>query len=330
MLEKVIGDKGSLYGRPSRSIYLSPFNLYETEQFLNKKKGIVWNRYQILGAYMILGGIPYYLDMLEKTLPFNKNIDNLFFGNDAPLRREYDFLFRSLFKSSGIYRHVVEAVAKKSKGLTLQEIKAELGADDGGSLTKVLTNLCNCDFVRKYVVYGKKNKGALYQLTDMFSLFHLKFVGSRTGFDSNYWSNLSEAKRNSWAGFAFERVCLHHIDQIRHKLSIKGVLTNVCLWDSPRQTDADGTEWNGAQIDLILVRGDHVSTLCEMKYSQSEFVVTRDYEERIRERNATFVHFTKTRDAIQTVLVTTYGLKSNQYSGVFYDTVTMDDLFRAE
>ena len=206
---------------------------------------------------------------------------------------------------------------KKSKGLTLQEIKAELGADDGGSLTKVLTNLCNCDFVRKYVVYGKKNKGALYQLTDMFSLFHLKFVGSRTGFDSNYCSNLSEAKRNSWAGFAFERVCLHHIDQIRHKLSIKGVLTNVCSWNSPRQTDADGTEWDGAQIDLILVRGDHVSTLCEMKYSQSEFVVTRDYEERIRERNATFVHFTKTRDAIQTVLVTTYGLKSNQYSGVF-------------
>ena len=118
--------------------------------------------------------------------------------------------------------------------------------------------------------------------------------------------------------------------KIRHKLSIKGVLTNVCSWNSPRQTDADGTEWNGAQIDLILVRGDHVSTLCEMKYSRSEFVVTRDYEERIRERNATFVHFTKTRDAIQTVLVTTYGLKSNQYSGVFYDTVTMDDLFRAE
>ena len=128
MLEKVIGDKGSLYGRPSRSIYLSPFNLYETEQFLNKKKGIVWNRYQILEAYMILGGIPYYLDMLEKTLPFNKNIDNLFFGNDAPLRREYDFLFRSLFKSSGIYRQVVETVAKKKQRVDFARNKGRVGS----------------------------------------------------------------------------------------------------------------------------------------------------------------------------------------------------------
>ena len=107
MIDKIIGDKGGLYGRVSRSIYLAPFNLHEVEQFLTQKKGIIWNRYQILEAYMILGGIPYYLDMLDKDLPFDQNIDELFYRNNAPLRTEYDFLFRSLFKSASIYRQVV-------------------------------------------------------------------------------------------------------------------------------------------------------------------------------------------------------------------------------
>ena len=48
---------------------------------------------------------------------------------------------------------------------------------------------------------------------------------------------------------------------------------------------------------------------------------------RLRERNETFVHHPTTKDAIQTVLVTTYGLKDNLYSGSIYTTVTMDDLF---
>ena len=328
MLEKIIGDKGGLYGRSSRSIYIAPFNLSEVEQFLRLRKGIVWNRYQILELYMILGGIPYYLDMLEKGLSFSQNIDNLFYRQGAPLRTEYDFLFRSLFKSATIYRQIVEALATKNKGLTLKEIKEEIRTGDSGGLSEVLDNLCKCDFIRKYSAYGKKEKGGLYQLTDLFSLYFLKFIGKRTGLDEHYWSNVRESSRNAWAGYAFEQVCLHHIAQIRQALGIQGVLTNVCSWSSPRQTDSDGTEWPGVQIDMLLCRDDHIINVCEMKYSRSEFVVSGDYDEKLRQRNSTFAHFTGTRDALHTVLVTTYGLKSNLYSGNIYATVTMDDLFR--
>ena len=327
MLDNVVGDKGGLYGRSSRSIYIAPFSLFEVEQFLKQRKGIVWNRYQILEAYMILGGIPYYLDMLEKGLPFSQNIDNLFFRDKAPLRTEYDFLFRSLFKSSTIYRQVVEAVATKNKGLSLQEIKETIKATSGGGLTEVLDNLCKCDFVRKYTPFGKKEKGSIYQLTDLYSLYYLKFIGNRTGLDEHYWTNIKESARNAWAGYAFEQVCLHHVSQIRGALSIKGVLTNVCSWASPKQVDKDGTEWPGVQIDLLLCRGDHVIDVCEMKYCQSEFVLTDKYEKHLRERNATFAHFTKAKEALHTVLITTYGLKQNQYSSSVDAVVTMEDLF---
>ena len=327
MINKIIGDKGGLYGRTSRPIYIAPFNLYEVEQFLKLRKDILWNRYQILEAYMIFGGIPYYLDMLDKQVPFDMNINRLFFSTGAPLRNEYGFLFRSLFKSSTIYRQVVEAVAKKNKGLSLKEIKEELGTGDSGALTEVLDNLCKCDFIRKYSAFGKKEKGSIYQLTDLFSLFHLKFIGNRTGLDEQFWTNIKDNARNAWTGYAFEQVCMHHIHQIRNKLSINGVLTHICSWSSPRQTDKDGTEWPGTQIDLLLCRGDHVIDVCEMKYCQSEFVLTREYDEYLRERNNTFVHLSKTKDAIHNILVTTYGLKPNAYSDSFYATVTMDDLF---
>lgn len=327
MLDKVIGDKGGLYGRSSRSIYIAPFSLHEVELFLQKRKGIIWNRYQILEAYMVFGGIPYYLDMLEKGLPFEQNIDNLFFRRGAPLQTEYEFLFRSLFKASATYRQVVETVARKNKGLTLKELKEELKMGDGGMLSTVLENLCKCDFIRKYAAYGKKEQGSLYQLTDLFCLFHQKFIGNQTGLDEHYWSNLKEGTRNAWAGYAFEQVCLHHISQIRGRLSIKGVLTNVCTWSVTKQTDKDGNLWPGAQIDLLLCRGDHVTDVCEMKYCQSLYTLTGDYAQRLRERNETFVHYTKTKDALHNILVTTYGLRENIHSGSIYATVTMDDLF---
>lgn len=328
MLDKIIGDKGGLYGRSSRSIYIAPFSLHEVERFLQLRKGIVWNRYQFLEAYMIFGGIPYYLEMLEKGLPFEQNIDNLFFRAGAPLRTEYGFLFRSLFKKSTLYRQVVEVLAKKNKGLTLKEIKEALKTGDSGQLSKVLENLCKCDFIRKYSAYGKKEQGVIYQLTDLYCLYFLKFIGKRTGQDEHFWSNLKESTRNAWSGYAFEQVCLHHIEQIREKLSIKGVLTNICSWNAPKQIDRDGTEWPGAQIDLLLCRADHVINVCEMKYCKSEYAITGDYEKLLRERNNAFLQLTNTHDAIQTVLVTTYGLKENKFSGSIYATVTMDDLFK--
>ena len=327
MLDKIIGDPGGLYGRVFRTIYVAPFNLHEVEQFLIQRKGIIWNRYQILELYMIMGGIPYYLDMLEKNLPFNKNIDNLFYRKGAPLRTEYDFLFRSLFKSSMIYHRVIEAVAKKNKGLTLKEIKESTNNFNSGKLSEVINNLIKCDFLRKYYAYGKKERGAIYQLSDPFSLYHLKFIAHHSGQDEYFWSNIKESVKNSWAGYAFEQVCLNHIDQIRAKLSIKGVLTNACAWSSPKQVDNDGTMWPGVQIDLLLCRGDHIIDMCEMKYSQDTYTITGEYERTLRERQSTFVHFTKTKDAIHTILVTTYGLKQNMYSSSIYATVTMDDLF---
>ena len=327
MLDKLIGDKGGLYGRVTHTVYLAPFTLGETEAYL-QANGIRWNRYQILEIYMVMGGIPFYLEMLKPKLTFDQNVDNLFFAANAPLRMEYGFLFRSLFNDAQLYCQVVETIAKRSQGMTRQQIKEELGLGDGGVLTVVLENLVRCDFLRRYAAFGKSERNALYQLTDLFSLFHLRFVADNNGQDAQFWSNMREnPSRVAWRGYAFEQVCLHHIPQIKEAIGIKAVLSNVCSWSCPTFTDKDGNPWQGTQIDLLIDRRDQVINICEMKYANDVYIIDKDYEERLRRRLSTFQHLTRTRKALHLTFITTYGLSRNTHSGNVQTEVTMGDLF---
>lgn len=326
MINKIIGDRGGLYGRCSRQIYLRPFTLAETEACL-RSRNIRWPRHRVLETYMILGGIPYYLNMLEGTLPLAVNIDRLFFNQTAPLRREFDFLFRSLFPNSPIYLKVVELLARKKKGLTLAEIKESLESDSGGSLSTVLDNLAKCDFIRKYTAYGRKIRGALFQLTDPYVLFYLEFLAHRTGLDEEFWSKLPQAQHSAWVGCAFERVCLAHVRQMKSKLGIQGVLTHECCWASRRQTDKEGNVWPGAQIDLLLDRADGIIDLCEMKFSDGLYALSAADIELLRRKTEVFRHFQKTQSVIHIVLVTPYGLKENVHRASVDNVVMSDDLF---
>lgn len=276
---------------------------------------------------MIFGGIPYYLDMLDKELPFPVNVDELLFANDAPLRPEYTFLFRSLFKQSEKYRKVVELLATKLMGLTREDISKGCHLE-GKELTTILNNLNSCDFIRIYSYPGKKEKGRTYQLTDMFTLFYLRFIHQNPGADKNFWSySIQSGEVNSWRGYAFEQTCLHHVDQIKRILGISGVLSNIYAWHTKAFTDADGNNWRGGQIDLVIDRADNVMNLCEIKYSHGEYTITKDYVERIMERTNLFQIQMKTKKALRCTFITSYGIKNNKYSYIADNEITADDLF---
>ncbi|MBR2067789.1 MAG: AAA family ATPase [Solobacterium sp.] len=327
MVDKLIGDKGGLYGRVTRPIYLAPFTLLETEHFLNHIKKMNYGRKQVLDTYMIFGGVPYYLDMLDRELPLSINVDNLFFAENAPLKMEYEFLFRSLFNNSANYRKVIERLASKQMGLTREEIEKDTKLT-GGELSKILKNLNACDFIRSYLEPNKKQRNKIYQLTDMFSLFHLRFVQKNNGQDKNFWTNMSQTgKKNAWQGYAFEQVCLHHIDQIKTKLGISGILSNVYAWSSKTFVDKNGDEWPSGQIDLIIDRNDNVMNLCEMKYSQDAYSMDKAYAVIIRQRTELFRKTQKTKKDLRSTFITLYGVKKNKYSDIVMNEIILDDLF---
>ena len=316
MRENVLSEKGGLYNRTTRSIYLAPFSLYETEQYL-RSRNIVWNRYQIAECYMIFGGTPLYLSMLEPGMSLGQNVDNLFFVPNAPLSREYDFLFRSLFNEASLHRQIIEILANKTIGMTRMEIKNALKIEDGGDFTNALRNLNDCDFIRQYSAFGKSDRGTLFQLTDLFTLFHLRYVKGYKGQDEHHWQNMLDSpSRRAWSGYSFEQLCLHHIRQIKSKLGISGIQSDVCSWKG-----------DGTQIDLLIDRRDQTINVCEIKFSQSEFEITKQYDTLLRTRLEKFRSASKTRKALHQTFITTYGVKDNAYKGNIQSEIVLDDLF---
>ena len=271
---------------------------------------------------MVFGGIPYYISLLQKNLSLTQNVDALFFAPSAQLKNEYDFLFQSLFSQSNVYKAVVSTLAKKNMGLSRQEIMNTLKLQDNGGLTEILNNLQKCDFIRKYAAFGKSERDALFQLTDLFSLFYLKFVKGYHGQDANHWSNMLDTPvQNTWRGYAFEQVCLLHIPQIKKALGINGIQSDVCSWQS-RESE------QGGQIDLLIDRRDQTINLCEMKYSPAPYTITKAYHEKLLQRREWFRQQTKTRKALHLTMITTHGVLPNTHSGDIQSEVTMEDLFQ--
>lgn len=325
MNDNVISSKGGLHNRVTRKIKLSQFNLHETELFL-RMKNINWSRHQIAECYMILGGTPYYLDLLQGGMSLPQNVDFLFFRNGAELFGEYKLLLKSLFKNTVIYRRIIELFAKCVKGMTRKEICEKLKISDGGGLTDVLENLENCDFIRSYSAFGKKERDTMYQLTDMFILFYLKFVKDSGGRDEEFWSHsIDNPSKRAWTGYAFEQLCLNHIPQIKESLGIRGILSNVCSWtqkaDSVRRV-------KGSQIDLLIERRDQVINVCEAKFSMNPYVVTKKYLDEMLQRMENFRQTTKTGYALHLTLIASSGVASNEYSGTVQSIVTLRDLFK--
>lgn len=319
MTNKLLGDKGGLHNRVTRSIRLAPFTLRETEEYLDSI-GIEWERTEILDTYMILGGTPFYLSLLRPELSLSQNVDELFYSQNAVLNTEYDFLFTSLFSDAALYRRVVEMLASKLKGMTREELIQALKVADNGFMSEVLDNLRKCDFIRSYQAFGNKEKGMIFQLADMYTLFYLRFVKNYYGLDEHAWSKMNDGRRNAWAGYAFEQVCIHHINQIRQALGISGIASDVSAWHYK-------DEQQGAQIDLVIDRSDKSIDLCEMKYCDHEFELKKDYVEWMRERRELFKQKTGTRKSLRLTMVSSGGIKPGKYSSAIQGNVALDDLF---
>ena len=322
MIKNIIDNHGGLHNRITHEMHLHPFNLYETEQML-LSRGIHWERLSIMQIYMALGGIPYYLELLKPTDSATSAIDRLFFGRDATMANEYDRLFQSLFKDPAPYLEIIRALSRERQGVTREEILNRTKMTDNGHFSDYLANLIKCDFIRYYFVKNtkiKKNDG-LYQLTDMFVIFHNTFL-SKPVTEEHFWStHINTPQINNWYGLSFERVCMAHIPQIKHALGIDRIGVEYYSWRSK-----DSAE--GAQIDLLLERADRIINLCEMKFSTSEIAIDKKEDLKLRNRQTAFGTETGTRYAIVPVLVTTYGLKANMYSGGICQQVTMDDLYK--
>ncbi len=321
MISNIIKDIGGLHNRVTQRLFLMPFTLRETESYFASRQ-IQMPRYSILQIYMAMGGIPFYLREVKRGESAVQAIDRVFFGKQAALHGEFDNLYKALFKNHPRHIEVIRALAKQWRGLTRHEIIDSTSFYTGGGLSVILDELESSNFIQSYIPYGKKAREKIYRLIDEYSLFYIHFIEQNKN-QALYWKKKHNTPVvKTWSGYAFESLCMKHVEGIKKKLGISGIYTHEASFVK-RKDKATA----GCQIDMLIDRADNAVNICEMKFYNGQYTLTANDVKELQQKRNVFQLATGSKKQLFITLVTTNGIYPNKYAHIIDNHVEMDALF---
>ncbi len=323
MIKNIVNHKGGLHNRITKRIEINPFTLLETKQFLEKQH-IHFDEYAITQLYMVMGGIPFYLKEIQKGESVAQNIDRICFDKNGLLYGEFSNLFASLYDNFETHLKLIKALSSKWKGITREEIIKQSQLKDGGNITKVLEELQRSSFISITYPFGKKKKDALYRISDPYTIFYFHFIEGQKLVKQGMFINLMRSpKWSSWCGYAFENVCFYHLPQIEQKLGIYAIYSEASSYFSKGTVHK-----KGFQLDLLIDRADKIITICEIKFYDSTFTITKEYAEQLRNKLALFKAETKSKKMLFFAFISTFGVSPNSYKNTLVQNeIKLNDIF---
>lgn len=307
--QKIVNDKGGFHNRLTHHIKLNPFTLSETKQFL-LTKNIKQSDSSIAEIYMIMGGIPFYLENIKQGESPTVSVERMCFLDGGILKNEYDNLYKAIFESPENHEAIVESLATAKQGLTREEIINKTKISAGGTYKRAIEELLIAGFVVEEYPFGKKKRGSIYRLVDEFSIFYHKFIRENRRNQVGIWQILSNSQSYKiWSGYAFESLCMRHVNEIKKAMGVQNVYAETSSYRHVGDNAVDGF-----QIDLIIDRKDMAINLCECKFYESTFEITKKYATQLKWRKSAFRYSTSTKKNIFTTLITNHPIKENEYS----------------
>lgn len=323
IMDKVVNAKGGLHNRLTARMHLQPFDLGETVEFF-KQRGFKYTLKQVVDVYMVVGGVPLYLEQFEKSKSVNQNIDSICFDSNGLLIDEFDRLFKALFDHSEAHEQIVRLLANHRYGLSRTELLKVSWLNSGGLFNKRIDELEASGFIKRYIPYGKKKRNVFYRLTDEYTLFYLNWIEESrlTGHQQqqNYWQSQSQKPAwLSWSGYSFEGICLFHQRRIAEMIGLKNIGYTAYSW---KNQDAS----NGAQIDLLFDRDDDIIMIFEIKYNRKSISVDKAMAMNLMNKINQFQQETKTKKQIMLVMLTLNELKKSIWETELVDLkITLEE-----
>ncbi len=306
---KIINDKGGLHNRITEVIHLQPFNIGETKAFL-KSKHIQLSDQDIAQVYMTLGGIPYYLENIQKGESYAVAIERMCFHPMGILKNEYRNLYQALFNNPDVHHAIIAALASHPNGMIHKQIIVAIDIHNSGSYQRAFEELLVSGFIEELSPFGKNKRGAIYRLLDEYSIFYHRFMTPNPKYQKGIWQQLAATQPYKiWSGYAFESLCIRHIDHIKNVLGISAVYSKISSIFVPSNTTQEGF-----QIDLIINRNDNTINLCEIKFHAGPFTITKAYYHQLINKRQRFIDHTRTRKQVFYTFITNHGLKENKYA----------------
>lgn len=331
IIRNIIGNKGGLHNRVTKKMLLKPFVLSEVKAYL-ESRNVKLNHWHVTQIYMLTGGVPFYLSFIKQGRSATQVIEQLAFRQDAPLLKEFEYLFSSLFTNAEPYIELLRILAKHRYGLSIGAIAdASSSFAKGGHLMDKLQELQEAGFILAFKPYQHRNRGTYWRVIDEYTLFYFHWIEHIVGdvqeasLEPGYWRGQQDsAAFRSWSGLAFETMVYKHISHVRFALDIP-VTSLANTW---RYSPKAHSKEQGAQIDLLFDQQDDVVTLCEIKYTTKPFVVTKKIAQDFMKKKAVFVEKTRCKKQVFIVLISANGMSDNPYSDALISAcATLEDLF---
>jgi hypothetical protein len=322
IVRKILHGKGGWHRRITRQIRVQPFKLHECAAFL-ESKDIILSRADLLKLYMVLGGIPYYLNLMSRGESVPGVIDRLFFSEPPELKGEFDELFDSLFDNSPVHKRIISLVAGTKIGLTRTEIAARAKLPSGGSLNRYIDNLEESGFLEEHEPLGSRGKKDVrYRVWDMLTLFHRHWLVGKLHMRS--WRSIATSQRyKSWCGHVFEIVAWNHARYIADAL---GLSKNDYFVTRATLENKEGK----AQIDLVVDVTGGAVYLLELKCSDDPFVMTAAEATRLlQSRRVLSAHYNGKRSIIVCLLAAGGAQKNTHLREAVDLTLDLNALFPA-
>jgi uncharacterized protein len=320
IVNKVYNDRGGLHNRVTKRIWLEPFKLKETEM-LFKANHVVLSQYEISLIYMALGGVPFYLNEVKSGESAAQCLERLCFTEGGLLVKEFENLYKSVFQNPEGHLKIVKTLAKHTYGLERADILKKTKLSNSGATTKILEELTDTGYVSYMIPYGKNSSGGKYVLADFYSRFYLNFINSKK---ITNWTNLINLSvYSTWCGITFEWLCHIHKKEIVKALGLSGINTYASYLNVK-----DENNKMVSQIDMLIERADNALNLCEIKFSNDIYTLSKTEHDNIRKKVFYLQDKLTRRKSIFPTMITTFGCEKNMYYlGLITNQVSLEALF---
>lgn len=228
--------------------------------------------YDKLKTLCVTGGVPLYLDAIDPSQPFEKNLQALCLTSGSLLLREFDVIFHDLFdKRAEIYKHIVLSLVHGP--LEAKAISSKLNWSQSGVLTEYLHDLETAGFISRDFVWhfktGKEGKNSRYRLSDNYVRFYLRCLEKhKTMIERHSQEKLPATMLTNLSGILglqFENLILANREMILNAL---GLTISDVVYDNPYYQRHNATH-PGCQIDYLIQTKFNTLFVCEIKFSQN-------------------------------------------------------------
>ena len=282
-IEKNILASTGFLGRISEKITLTELALNEMCELL-KLRHVQGSALELLSAFAVTGGVPWYLELLYSRMTIASSIKRLCFHADGILVEEFQRIFHDLFKKRApIYRDIVLAIAEKK--LTQQEISDALDYSNSAQLGDYLRDLETAGFIARDNTWSfeteKIKKQPQFRLKDNYLRFYFRYIEPKLNkilekkFEDD---NVDLLNYMSIMGLQFENLVLNNRQLIIQAL---GLTRNQIAYDNPYFQRATKRR-SGCQIDYLIQSQTNTLYVCEIKFSKK--LISLDVINEVKEK----------------------------------------------